>query len=302
MILNKRFLKVKKLFVNILGGFIPSRKLRQRMRQWFYTPKIMDGQNRLPLRRDAKVAIAFSFDKNNVNLAAVAFRSLFSASKNRCDYDIYCIVDDSVLEEHKQLLQDIVDKDSTLTFLQMNNDFDKSYFGKWSTPIVYLRLMLPRLLPSLDRIIYADTDTLFLGDLSDANRIDIGNNLVAGVCDHAGTYINAGFLIMNLKLIRAEGLYEKWITMSQKGHFKFLDQDIINITCRGRILYLPLKYNVRMYAFFDIGNNAAYPDRDFYDLRYHTVMLHWAGGNRPWGPDGKHAPYSKIWWKYAKIK
>ena len=159
-------------------------------------------------------------------------------------------------------------------------------------------MMLPKLLPDVDRVIYADADTIFCNDLAEAAMIDLGNNLIAGVREHNLHYINSGFMIMDLKKIRSEKIYEKWIQAAETKAYKYPDQDIINNVCKGRIMFLPPKYNFTMWTGFNTGDKAAYPDRDFSDLKYHTVVIHWAGGKKPWKDE--RPPFSDIWWHYAR--
>jgi lipopolysaccharide biosynthesis glycosyltransferase len=64
---------------------------------------------------------------------------------------------------------------------------NKGYCDKnayWSKGIFY-RLQLPILLPDVKKIIYADSDTIFLDDLSVLTSIDIDGKLVLGVKDTA---------------------------------------------------------------------------------------------------------------------
>ena len=229
--------------------------------------------------------------------AAVAITSLLDVSKERCDYNIYCVVDKGVSDKDKSMLCDFVkNSSSSLTFLDANNDFENSYVGYW-VPAIYNRLMLPKLLPDIKEIIYADVDGVFCDDLAAAANIDLKDNLIAGVIDCKShikgikSYINSGFLIMNLAQIRKEKIYEKWIEVSRQGPFKLPDQDVLNIVCKDRILLLPLKYNL-------VPGKIGYSEEELHDRKYHAVFLHYANFAKPWR---KYKPYlSKIWWHYAK--
>ncbi|MDR0618122.1 MAG: hypothetical protein LBG23_05145 [Endomicrobium sp.] len=56
-------------------------------------------------------------------------------------------------------------------------------------------------------------------------------------------YINAGVLLLNLKNLRADNVNKSWINLAEKESFPFHDQDIINLTCKGKIVFLPPEYN-----------------------------------------------------------
>ena len=248
------------------------------------------------------INIAFCFNKNLIKQAVVAITSLLIESKDRCNYDIYCVIDNSVSEKDKSLLENIVrTTGSSLTFLYANNDFNKSWTGHY-TVAIYYRMMLPKLLPALDYIIYTDVDTVFCSDLVEASMIDLKNNLVAGVRDKVDLYINSGFLIMNLKQMRKEKIYNKWITISQKEQYGMPDQDLLNKTCNGKIMLLPFKYNIIVENLYKLENKSVFSKQELHDLKYHAVMIHYAGTyngiGRPW--DNKKKALADIWWKYAK--
>ncbi|MDR1071923.1 MAG: glycosyltransferase family 8 protein [Rickettsiales bacterium] len=264
----------------------------------FITPNISFRHERPPLKKDKPIDVAFCFDKNLVKYAAVLITSLVDVSKGRCDYSIHCVVDKTVDEEDKSLLQGLTNGDSTLNFLEANDDFGRSVRNKWPVS-VYYRLMLPKLLPKLDRIIYADIDAVFVNDLVEASVIDLKNYLVAGVPNKdQKDYINSGFLIMNLKQIRRENIYEKWIKASNAESLKYPDQDVLNLVCKNRIYFLPRKYNFSPKDTFRLILHAdACSEKDFSDLKYHTVFVHFHGNKKPW--QEKKLYLSHIWQYYA---
>lgn len=109
------------------------------------------------------------------------------------------------------------------------------------------RLMIPKLLPGVDKAIYLDADTLVTCDLWELFNREV--KMIAGIEDTGAVthrrdlglekYINAGVLLMNLKAIREVG--DKWLAMCNTKEYRFNDQDIINMTCD--IEYLPAYYN-----------------------------------------------------------
>ena len=56
-------------------------------------------------------------------------------------------------------------------------------------------------------------------------------------------YINSGVLLINLKKIREEKLDDSMIFLANMNKYCFPDQDIINLVCRDRIVYLDNKFN-----------------------------------------------------------
>jgi lipopolysaccharide biosynthesis glycosyltransferase len=213
-------------------------------------------------------------------------------------------VDDSVTPDLRASLAGLVktsDRESALIFLEANRDFDQAPRGPRWPLSVYYRLMLPLLLPELDDIIYADGDIIFCRDLLELTDLDLGENLIAGVMEKAG-YINSGFLVLNLARLRQDKIYEIWtdrLEQARREQCEITDQDLLNATCRGRILYLPVKFNFCHNDYFRRYNKGLIPPQEQYDLKYNAVILHYAGLPKPWSAQ-KHFRH-RPWWEYAKL-
>ena len=291
------FIKVRYILASVINWFFPSCFLRSCVKEilCFRHVKI----NRLSYKYNKRVNIAFWFNKNLVKVAKVTIISLLENSKNKCNYNIYCVIDNSVSEKDKKGYFNLIKKysNNTLTFLYANNDFNKSYLGKWNIGIYY-RLQLVKLLPNLDKIIYADVDTVFLNDLSDADKIDLKDNIIAGVKD-SDNYINSGFCIFNLKEIRKQKLYDKWIHLSQINKYNFPDQDLLNYTTQNKQKYISLKYNFIPSAYMENLRKLTYSKQDYKDIKNDITMIHFVGHAKPWRKD---SVYSRFWKKYSSKK
>ncbi|MDR1027624.1 MAG: hypothetical protein LBL46_04375 [Rickettsiales bacterium] len=123
-------LRFRQKLARFICWFIPMRRWRNRFRRFVYMPRVSFAHERLPLKKSSPINIAFCFDKNLVRQAAVVMTSLFEVSKDRCDYNIYCVVEDNVSEEDKQLLRGFAPSGSSLIFLNHNSDFDHAKPGK----------------------------------------------------------------------------------------------------------------------------------------------------------------------------
>lgn len=135
-------------------------------------------------------------------------------------------------------------------------------------PIGYSTLFLSEFLNE-DKIIYLDADTLVLNSLKDLNNYDMEKYYCGAVLDvplptvkedlgfsSNDEYFNAGFLLLNLKKIREDNIYDLFLKNITKS-YRFHDQDIINVCLKNKILKLPLNYNLFGY---------------FYELNYDDVL------------------------------
>jgi lipopolysaccharide biosynthesis glycosyltransferase len=257
------------------------------------------GQNRIPRQKyPTKIPFALCFDARGCTKAAVTLKSLLNASKDRCDYDVYCVIGEDVDKDLCDVLRNVVKgTGSDIHFVSGNHDFDKSLRRGWPIAMWY-RLMLPQLLPNVSRIIYADMDIVFFNDLIDIYEMELGKNVIAAVPTRTNKYINSGFLLMDLDKIRKEKFYDKWIKDSQEHDYKNPDQDVLNNTLIGRIAFLPLKYN------FQLSHGSRifkiYSETEIDDLKHNLVTLHYSDYIKPWGKAGERPVFSEYWWDVAK--
>ncbi len=253
----------------------------------------------LPVKKySRRINVAFCFNDNGYKLACVSIRSLVMASDNRCDYDIYCVVDRGVSQSHRHSIERMIrGTKSRIIFLTANHDFDSAYRGGWPAAM-WWRLQLPKLLPQIDQIIYADIDVIFCDDLIELSRLDMGHNLLAGVRDYPNGYINSGVLVMNLKEMRRTQMYDKWLRVAHTKKYKNPDQDMLNYTSRGRIIFLPLKYNFQtMLGKWIFRTHSEY---EINELKYNLVVIHYSNWLKPWYAPNMRPMFSEIWWRVAR--
>ena len=165
----------------------------------------------------------------------------------------------------------------------------------------YYRLYISRIIED-DRCLYIDGDMLIQGDLSRIYDMDLGDCYIAGVRDmgveanidkfsgHSlslgipsmDEYVNAGFLLFNLKKIREDGIDRQFISAISHG-YPYMDQDIINKYCYGKIKHLPSKYDY----FTEYGGDA-----------FDASVLHYTGYFKPW--ICSRLKINQLWWAQAK--
>ena len=296
-----KYSKFRQISATIAGLFGKDRAARRINRDKIRYKGLISttGQNIIPRKKyEHKIPVAFCFDGRGCKMAAVTIKSLLIASVNRCDYDIYCVIGEDVDKSLQKIVADIVkNTGSTIHFVCGNHDFDKSNRRGWPVAMWY-RLMLPKLLPDVSRIIYADLDIIFCHDLIDVYEIDLGDNVIAAVKTRTNGYFNSGFLLMDLDKIRKDKIYPQWIKSSVEHDFKNPDQDVLNDTLAGRVLYLPLKYN------FQLSHGSRifkiYSEAELDDLKHNLVTLHYSDYIKPWGEKGHRPVFSEIWWNVAK--
>ncbi|OPG67383.1 lipopolysaccharide 1,2-glucosyltransferase [Helicobacter pylori] len=202
-------------------------------------------------------------------------------------------------------------------FLQLNI-YVKTRFSK----MVMCRLFLASLFPQYDKIIMFDADTLFLNDVSGGFFIPLDGYYFGAAKDFASdkspkhfqiarekdprqafslyehylkekdmkiiceNHYNVGFLIVNLKLWRADKLEERLLDLAhQKGQCVFCpEQDLLTLACYQKVLQLPYIYNTHPF----MANQ-----KRFIPSQQEIVMLHFYFIGKPWVSPS--ALYSKEW-------
>lgn len=115
------------------------------------------------------------------------------------------------------------------------------------TPYAMLRLLLDRVENLPDKMIYLDIDTMCVNDIKQLYEMDVTNFDFGATKDYMGhfwirpSYCNSGVLIMNLKRIKENGLFEKCRNMVVKKKMIMPDQSALNKY--GKKLFLPYKFN-----------------------------------------------------------
>ena len=269
-----------------------------------------------------RVPVIFAIDKNVVTPCGVTITSLLLNAGEDKFYDVFILCDGSHLgPEDRKVLTDAFkgSEKCSLSFVDVGDAF-KDVDGMTSghiTTATYYRLEIPTLFPQYDKVIYADIDMIFQQDLSALFESALPDGeLVAAVLDlsidgkfqfrsplpakigkSGKDYFNAGFLVMNLKQMREEGVVEAF---REHAKIKYTqnDQDILNIVCNGRVQILPSLYNFQVNHFFNYMWNRKDPKLVF-EEQFRKATLHYTWKNKPW--NSLECIACDTWWHYYKM-
>lgn len=124
----------------------------------------------------------------------------------------------------------------------------------------WYRLFLPELLPQADRLLYLDADLLVVDDLRPLWSLPLDDQYLAAATNviephfsgrmpelgiEPEDYFNAGVLMLNLDLMRADDCSTRMVEVARKGGaFLFWrDQDVLNLVLRERRHRLHPRFN-----------------------------------------------------------
>ncbi len=224
---------------------------------------------------------------------------------------VHILHDETLTSENRQKLQAIAAKydqrtdfiDAGSTSAKLGEEALALVASSWSIGSLF-RLLIPELLPSLEKAIYLDCDTVVNTDIQKLWNQPLDDCSLAGVPDHSKkksnrrlsretlrtrligcslpTYVNSGVLVMRLDRIRAKYnmVREAVRWFSENASMSTLpDQDFLNALFRGDIKLIENRFNNRDID-GDVGDSIMHAIRD----------------PKPWkGLRG--TPLEKLYWK-----
>lgn len=169
---------------------------------------------------------------------------------------------------------------------ELLKDFDDSLCGyRHVSTACFVRFLIPKYLPDLDRALYVDCDTLCRKSIKDFYNADFENNYILGVQGiekskeqakelNLDFYINSGVLLFNIPLMNKEDYFQqildKWKGCLGLPAVFSADETIINYVFHNKIKLVPEKYN---YCYQRVYKERTIPLKD-------VVILHITGRNK----------------------
>lgn len=227
------------------------------------------------------------------NRFPIHFHLLVSGSENH-DFDIF-----NQLEN--------INSNYAVTVYHLNTDYfstlqTTSYF----TIAMYYRMCIPAILGDIsDTVLYLDTDVLCLCDISELFTVILAavpettlyrayiNKLNVFGFRSTDPYFNSGVLLFNNKFWNESSAYtvlnEK---IRQVELSKFIlacpDQDLLNLSCKGKVGWLPESYN-----WIHWHHQGSELNTNPKNIR----LVHFIGGTKPWHHLGFHPVYDSFYRK-----
>jgi lipopolysaccharide biosynthesis glycosyltransferase len=254
-------------------------------------------------------------------IAGVSMTSLFENNKDVEEITVY-VVDNGISELNRNRLLNTARKYNRKLIFVPKVDLEtlahtKVYTGRWNIG-TFFRLYLSSILPqSVERVMYIDCDMIIRHSLEDVYNLDLGNCSVAGAddcrsdlyrieigCEPGSTYINNGFMLIDLKKWRDEGVEKDFTDFisARKGDCTYMDQAPLNgvLGPRHEIYELEPKYNAQR-VFFDFTYKQLMkirkPEHHLSEEQYKKavddpIIVHFTpvfiSGTRPWQIKDKH--------------
>lgn len=261
--------------------------------------------------------IVYSASDLYAPLAGISLTSLLENNREFPQIRIF-ILDNKIGEENKEKLRKTAEKfGREIQFVPLTNIVETVSFDmkRWNIS-TFGRLFEASSLPTVDKVLHIDCDTIVDGSLEELWQTDLTDKVLAAAPDCVGDayktgigmepeglYIQAGVILLNLNRIRQLELEKKFASyLETYGEtLAFVDQEIINACVpETEKRELPLRYNSysllhllsygQVKKFKHVAHMVA--KENYADAREHGVIYHftWCAleGTRPWVAGDKH--------------
>ena len=257
-----------------------------------------------------EIPIVFAVDDNYAPFMCVTLRSIIDNASTDYYYKIY-VLNTGLCEDNKKRIVSIAEElsdDLSVEYVdvadRMDKIKDKTALRDYYTNTTYFRIFIPSLFPQYEKVLYLDSDLIFLDDVSKLYNVDVKGNIFAAVHEEAMSefdvlgvyseqflgiermrYFNAGILVINNEEYRKADIENKFINLMLSHKFRVAqDQDYLNVVCKDRITYL------------DVGwNKTPIQGKKFDDAD--VKVIHYKLNFKPWHYDDVR--YQEPFWKYA---
>jgi lipopolysaccharide biosynthesis glycosyltransferase len=177
---------------------------------------------------------------------------------------VFNVIDGGIPEASQQDLQErleAVHPEIVVKFIQPSDGLFEGLPAYKGSKLTYIRLFLPELFPQLDKMLFCDSDTLWLAPVEDAwNLLGADDAIVAvrdpsertrnsenawyreqGLEPPGEAYFCAAIAVLNLQWMREHRIAERaGQFVSKYPSLRFADQTIMNHLMRGQVRDLPV--------------------------------------------------------------
>lgn len=220
---------------------------------------------------------------------------------------VHYLCGEALPTEEAQMIEALVRQGrGTIDFLRVDSaDLEGLPVLPEFTEAMWYRILLPRLLSDLDRVLYLDIDTIALDDLTSLWEADLGDAYLGAVSNvfqqnhrHRPAalglpatqgYFNSGVLLMNLAQMRADDVTARMKECARKraDEIEWPDQDVLNLVLGHRRVPLHPRWNCMNSILRFRSSRKVFGRKALREARRRPAIRHFEGPgeNKPWHPE-----------------
>ena len=255
--------------------------------------------------------IVFTIDHNYVLPLCVALVSLFNSNVNE-NIKVYILSDDLSNDDKGNIKKSIKKFKREVEFITIDGTIYSDFkTGNHFTNAIYFRFLIPEIFKNkYEKVLYIDSDTLILDDLTNLFRIDI-SNFYLGAVEHvefdrfeslnlnqSKGYFVSGTILFNIKRWNDNDINLKLINfLKENDSVSMPDQDALNVVINGEWKHLDLRYAILTSLLDAIDNNFLLEYKKSVES---PIIVHFSGSSKPWHFINRHK-YKKEFNKFLKV-
>lgn len=293
----------------------------------------MNNENISSLNNGETVYIVAASNDLYVPYLSVVMRSVMDFSSDRYKY-VITVTHTDITEKHQAALKEMVSEKENfdVAFIDVTQEME-NYMNLFISNHIkietYFRLLLPKLMPDVHKVLYMDCDVIANHDVAELYNTDIAENFLAGTRDADSAanyntdsdyreyidkslglsnpydYLQAGIIVMNLDKFRECCGTDKLLDTAMSRQWRFHDQDVLNYRCKGRIKFVDYAWNF-VYDYDEnfrrstnvIVNAPHYIMSDYMRAKKEPKIIHFSWTNKPWFSPGVH--FGEKFWMIAR--
>ena len=248
-----------------------------------------------------KNLIVFTIDEKYIAPLVVAIES-FTSFNDINSYEFGIIYSEISDNSINLLLNYAETKKITLILKKIQDIFKDIRVGYHFNSVIFYRLLISDLFQEYEKVLYLDSDILFLGCIDELFRIDITDFILGAIPrtllgipkymqNYTNKYFASGLLLINTKLFIEENILPKSLQFLKNNDYEMPDQDALNATVQ-KWIEIDEKYSVET-AFLYSSSNY------YKNSKSNPIIIQFSGSSKPWQFKDKH-PYKKLYWYYLK--
>ena len=261
-----------------------------------------------------KIITAFyATNDNYAPYMGVSLYSLIANTNPSNKYKIF-ILQKNLSKYHKDRLLKLSTKNVEIEILDVGSLMQGKKIptiGHLSEEATY-RILVDKLLVNCEKVLYIDCDTIINKDIAELYKEDVSEYVAGVVYDNLpeplaerinevidvplDTYFNSGIMLINIPMFRHHNIGNKCFELLDLGiTYPTLDQDVLNVTCRGLVKFLDGRWNAKWACLIDEGIKYL-RDEQRKDLD-EPFIVHYVA-RKPWA--NPSFPMAEYFWNYAK--
>ena len=267
----------------------------------------------IPLSNFNYISIAYCPNNIYTPFAYVSMISVLSSKSESTYVSFYIITSKQFTNTNIDFIMSLYDQfdNFNITFIKIDNRYDNVYISRRMTQETYFRFSLGELLPSINKIIYLDSDVIVYKDLYNLYNFKFNGKFVLGQVTRnnrfkeTGVYrINNGILLFNLYNMRNYKVEKIALEIIKRGeHLTYHDQTIMNNVFKNYIGIFPYEYHARNWknknSIKEFNNNSGnmYDNDYIYFSTKYPSIRHFLGNSKPFHSEKSHI---EDWWYFAR--